>query len=195
MHPQIKSNKPGKCSICGMDLTKTTSNDHAQQSKFETYRPLLIIISLITTPVCAIAIQEILLGNFMWQESMTNFMAGFFLVFSGFKLLDLKGFAHGYATYDLLARKFPKYGYIYPFLELGLGLAFLMRLGPMEWVNIATILLMGFSGLGVLESLSKKRKFQCACLGTIIKVPLTSVTLIEDFGMAAMAIIMLFLGS
>lgn len=50
---------------------------------------------------------------------------------------------------------------------------------------------MTFSGLGVAISLLQKRKFQCACLGTMIKVPLTQVTLIEDFGMAAMALLML----
>ena len=46
---------------------------------------------------------------------------------------------------------------------------------------------MSFSGLGVLLKVAKKEKFQCVCLGTVIKVPLTEVTLLEDFGMALMA--------
>jgi hypothetical protein len=50
-----------------------------------------------------------------------------------------------------------------------------------------------FSGLGVVIKLLKHEKFQCACLGTFLKVPLTYVTLIEDFGMAFLAILMLFL--
>jgi hypothetical protein len=50
-----------------------------------------------------------------------------------------------------------------------------------------------FSGLGVAIKLAKKEKFQCACLGTFLKVPLTKVTLVEDFGMALLALILLVL--
>ncbi len=90
----------------------------------------------------------------------------------------------------LLARKVYNYGYIYPFLELGLGLAYLTGMNNF-YLNLFTFFLMAFSGLGVLNSMLNKRKFQCACLGTFLKVPLTKVTLIEDFGMALMALLML----
>jgi hypothetical protein len=50
---------------------------------------------------------------------------------------------------------------------------------------------MGFSGIGVAIKIAKHEQFQCACLGTFLKVPLTKVTLIEDFGMAAMAAFMI----
>jgi hypothetical protein len=52
---------------------------------------------------------------------------------------------------------------------------------------------MSFSGLGVTIKLMKKETFQCACLGTFLKVPLTKVTVIEDFGMVALALVMLFI--
>ena len=55
------------------------------------------------------------------------------------------------------------------------------------------VLVMGFSGLGVTIKLLKKEKFQCVCLGTVLKVPLTKVTLIEDFGMAALALLLLLI--
>jgi S-adenosylmethionine synthetase len=58
--------------------------------------------------------------------------------------------------------------------------------------TIATVALMTFSGIGVSVSLMRGQRFQCACLGTMIKVPLTKVTLIEDFGMAIMALVMIF---
>ncbi len=196
MHPEIKSPKSGRCPKCGMSLIKInhTSNQISEKtSKLNTYKPLFIIIGLITLVTVAIGIKNLIDGVFSLEEIMTNFMAGFFLVFSGFKLLDLEGFAKGYQNYDLLARKIPTYGLIYPFLELGLGLGYLIRIEPIFYLNILTVLLMSFSGLGVLESMSKKRKFQCACLGTIIKVPLTSITLLEDFGMAAMALLMIIL--
>ena len=126
------------------------------------------------------------------MQWMQQFMAGFFLVFSAFKLLDIRGFADGYATYDLLARRWHAYGYVYPFLELGLGILYLTQWFPTT-TQVATIIIMGFSSIGVINSLIKKQKFQCACLGTIIKVPLSIVTLVEDLTMvmlAALALIM-----
>lgn len=121
-----------------------------------------------------------------WLGWMHQFMAGFFLVFSAFKLLDIRGFAEGYATYDLLAKHWCAYGYIYPFLELSLGVLYLTNWLP-TFTPLMTIVLMGFSSLGVINSLLKKQKFQCACLGTMLKVPLSSITLIEDLVMVVMA--------
>ena len=106
--------------------------------------------------------------------------------------MDLRGFVEGYSTYDLLAQRIKNYGYVYPFLELGLGLLYLVQIWPL-FTNIATVLLLGFSGIGVARKLLRHEKFQCACLGTFLKVPLTKVTLIEDFGMAAMALMMLLM--
>ncbi len=117
-------------------------------------------------------------------------MAGFFLVFSAFKFLDLSGFADAYASYDLLAKRWRGYGLIYPFLELALGLAYLFRL-ELKSALIATVVLMGFSALGVIQALSERRVLQCACLGTALKLPMSTITLVEDVGMAAMAAAML----
>lgn len=127
-----------------------------------------------------------------WSGWMNQFMAGFFLVFSAFKLLDIRGFAEGYATYDLLARRWYPYGFIYPFLELGLGVFYLGA-----WMSVLppllTIIIMGFSSLGVINSLLKKQKLRCACLGTILKVPLSTVTLIEDLMMVILATLTLIM--
>lgn len=125
-----------------------------------------------------------------WEGWMNQFMAGFFLVFSAFKLLDIRGFSEGYATYDLLAKRWFAYGYIYPFLELSLGMLYLTLWFPTA-TQLATIIIMGFSSLGVINSLLKKQTFQCACLGTLLKVPLSKVTLIEDLTMVILAAISL----
>lgn len=195
MHPEVKSEKEGFCPKCGMRLEpgnqlkgELSSHEEAHKSFLSTYQPLIVILGLIALGTFAFAWKDTQSGTFAWQNVKTNFMGGFFFAFAGFKLLDLKGFAQGYSTYDILARKFMLYGYMYPFIELGLAVCYLMRF-HLTQVSILTVVIMGFSGLGVLQTLSSGRKFQCACLGTFIKVPLTSVTLFEDFGMAIMAIL------
>jgi len=121
---------------------------------------------------------------------MSHFMGGFFLTFSFFKLMNLRGFAEGYQTYDVLAKRLPAYGLVYPFLELGLGVAFLTGFEPIL-TNAATLVLMSVSIMGVIQSLLKKTQFQCACLGTIIKLPLSKVTLAEDALMITMSAVSL----
>lgn len=135
----------------------------------------------------------ILVVSLLSDQPMNNFMAGFFLVFSGFKLLDLPGFAQAYATYDLLAKRSRAYGFIYPFLELGLGIAYLTHWQPLITYSL-TIVIMGFSSLGVIKALVNKQKIQCACLGTVLNLPMTVITLIEDLAMVMMAAILLSYG-
>lgn len=160
-------------------------------SQLSTYWPLIVIVAYIAVASFAGAGVG-LEGSFepVGRTWMLNFMAGFFLVFSAFKFLDLRGFADAYASYDLLAKQWPGYGFIYPFLELALGLAYLFRF-ELKSALIATVVLMGFSALGVIQALSERRVLQCACLGTALKLPMSTITLVEDVGMAAMAAAML----
>ena len=190
MHPEVKSDSPGKCSKCGMAFVKLPvkkgeSVDHGLNNN---YTPLFVIIGLIILAVLTLELRS----GFVFQSFISNFMTGFFLVFAGFKLIDLKGFKDGYSTYDLLAQRLPVYGYIYPFIELFFGLTMLYGNFSRELL-LMEVLVMGFSGLGVTIKLLKKEKFQCVCLGTVLKVPLTKVTLIEDFGMAALALLLLLI--
>jgi copper chaperone CopZ len=164
----------------------------APPSWLATYQPLVVIAAYIAIAAFA-GTNTGPAGAIDWRAWMVHFMAGFFLVFSAFKFLDLKGFADAYSTYDLLAQRWHGYGYIYPFLELGLGLAYLFSVAPLA-TNAATLVLMGFSSLGVLSALRNKRQIQCACLGTVLKLPMSTITLIEDLGMAAMAAVMLLAG-
>lgn len=153
------------------------------QNKASSYYPLFLIILYIFG---VSIVNNIHLESINWLGWMNQFMAGFFLVFSAFKLLNIQGFAEGYATYDLLARRWYKYGFIYPFLELGLGILYLKEAFPVA-TQILTIVIMGFSSLGVINSLIKKQKLRCSCLGTIINVPLSSITLVEDLAMVLLA--------
>lgn len=151
----------------------------SQESWLATYKPLLMIAAFITG-------VSILTSGGHTPTAMNSFMAGFFLVFSFFKLLDLKSFASSYAMYDVLARRVPAYGYIYPFIELGLGLAFLTGFNP-TFTNWATLIVMGFSSIGVIQSVVNKQKIRCACLGAVFNLPMSTVTILEDLLMVAMS--------
>lgn len=157
----------------------------------KTYAPLLMIAGYITVGALAAAFDQAAM-RFDWMTFMRVFMAGFFLVFSFFKLLNLKGFADTYAGYDLLAMRWKAYGYVYPFIELGLGLAFAFNVFPLI-VNGLTVLVMGFSTLGVVKALLDKKTIRCACLGTVLNLPMTTVTVVEDMLMVGMAVGMVWM--
>ena len=123
---------------------------------------------------------------------MQYFMAGFFLVFSFFKMLNLKGFADSYKMYDVVAKAIPVWAYVYAFIELGLGIAYTINLSPIV-TNIITLVVMSISVVGVLQSVLKKQKIQCACLGAVFNLPMSTVTIIEDALMIAMSLVMLFI--
>jgi len=152
-------------------------------SWFSTYKPLLLVLAylLLVTMVIQIASEQVSLESWM-----RHFMAGFFLVFSFFKLLDLRGFADSYASYDLLAMRWRGYGLIYPFIELGLGLAYLADIQH-YYVNVITLVVMTFSSLGVCRALLNKQKIRCACLGAVFNLPMSTVTIVEDLLMVVMA--------
>lgn len=158
-----------------------------KKSLLETYRPLLLVFAYL---IGVVALVEITAGRFEWMRAMANFMGGFFLVFSFFKLLNLRGFVDAYQTYDVLARPVRTYGYVYPFIELGLGIAFLVGFAP-EVTNLVTLVVMLISIVGVTQALLQKRRIQCACLGTVFNLPMTKVTFVEDALMAVTALVML----
>ena len=113
-------------------------------------------------------------------------------MFSFFKLLDLPGFADAYRSYDIVARAWFAWGFVYPFVELALGAAYLLNLNPIA-TNVSTLVLMLIGAVGVLKALLDKRAIRCACLGTALNLPMTTITLVEDLGMAMMAALMLVL--
>ncbi|HVZ59099.1 MAG TPA: heavy metal-binding domain-containing protein [Patescibacteria group bacterium] len=194
MHPEVLSDHFGRCPTCGMKLVKQTDivRVGVRDPKEVTYLPLLVVVFMIVLITFVLGLHDVMMGSFLFTRVISYFMIGFFLVFSTFKLIDLKGFAKGYATYDLLAMRWEGYGYIYPFLELFFGIG--MIYAPQAKVLlIAEIIIMVFSGLGVTSKLLRHEKFTCACLGTFLKVPLTKITLVEDFGMAALALLLLLL--
>lgn len=169
------------------DEQPSQSDDTSLKSWLVTYYPLLLIFGFILLVTLIVQINA---KNFNVELWMMQFMAGFFLVFSFFKLLNLQGFADSYAMYDLLAMRFKAYGYLYAFIELGLGLSYLLNWQPII-TNWLTLIVMTFSSLGVIRAVLNKQKIRCACLGAVFNLPMSTVTIIEDLLMAAMALWML----
>ena len=168
------------------------ATDGASPNWLATYSPLLLIVAFILGGSVLVQIGMGSLANVTTMETMRYFMAGFFLVFSFFKLLDINAFANAYAGYDLLARRWRGWGLIYPFVELVLGAAYLANFNP-PLTHWATIVVMGFSAIGVIKAVASKTQIQCACLGTVFKLPMSTVTIVEDVGMVLMAAVMLLL--
>ncbi len=158
------------------------------KSWFSTYKPILLIFSYI---MLVTLIVEFLNGLFVMQRLMAHFMAGFFLVFSFFKLLNLKGFAQSYVMYDIVAMKYPSWAYVYAFIELLLGVGYLSEFNPLL-VNSAALIVMSVSIVGVLKTVLDNKKIKCACLGDVFNLPMSTVTIIEDGLMILMSAVMLF---
>ena len=156
-----------------------------EKSKFQQLKPLLLILTYIS-------IASILMNYSNWNpnEAMLDFMGLFYIVFSFFKMLDLKGFPESFRMYDPLAKRLPIYGKVYPFIEVGLGLMLLMRF-EVKIALIITLFVLGVTTIGVTKTLLDRKSIRCACLGTVLNLPMTEATFIENVIMIVMAISML----
>jgi cation transport ATPase len=168
-------------------LSATTSVQPGKSA--QTYRPLLLLLTYLLLVIAAFSVMH---GGFEAAMSMRLFMGGFFVAFSFFKMLDLRGFSDAYRSYDLVAKRMPAYGLAYPFIELGLGLGYLADWQPF-WVNATTVLVMSVSLLGVLKAVLSKQSIRCACLGTVFNLPMFTVTVVEDGLMLGMSLLALVL--
>lgn len=169
------------------DFEKPTTSEMVKEtSKLAQLKPLLLIFLYLFAAVFLLNYKQWNINN-----AMLDFMGLFYIVFSFFKLLDLKGFPESFKMYDPLAKAVPFYGKVYPFLELALGILFLMRF-KIALALVATILILGITTLGVTKTLLDKKSIRCACLGTALKLPMTEATFIENAIMLVMAFVMLF---
>ncbi|MBB3062240.1 MauE/DoxX family redox-associated membrane protein [Microbulbifer rhizosphaerae] len=159
--------------------------DENRGTEIADYWPLfsLILVSLLAGVAIAVSTRGDMIAGM-------HYAMGFFLcVFALLKLFHPTAFADGFEMYDLLAKRSRLYGYLYPVIELILGLGFLSMLFP-QVVYAATILILGFGAIGVISALRRGLDINCPCMGSILDVPLSTVTLTEDLGMVVMAIIM-----
>ena len=184
----IKETLPPKYSLINEeDFNLDTHGDVTLKvSKIKQLKPLFIILGYIF-------ITSILLNYKDWNSTnaMLDFMGLFYIIFSFFKILDIKGFSMSFRMYDPIAKQAPIYGYIYPFIEVLLGMMFLIRFE----INIAlilTVIVLGITTIGVTQVLVSKRSIKCACLGTTLNLPMTEATFIENALMIIMAFLLIF---
>ena len=114
------------------------------------------------------------------------YMSMIFTIFGVLKLYDLTKFAVIFSKYDIIARHINIYGYIYPFIELGLGILFYLE----QYVNILmyiTIGLMIISLISVFISIIQQKTLRCGCLGSFFHIPLSYVTISENLVMLFMS--------
>lgn len=163
-------------------------------SWFITYKPLLIIFAYIAgiASITAFHNQIFEWEHFRLNIFLHNFMTCFFLVFSFFKLLDVAAFAKSFQQYDLLAKYIPGYAVQYPFIELSIGVACLLNY-ELRLIYLTEIVIMVIGLVGVVQSNLSKQQIQCACLGTVFKLPVSKITIIENSIMIAVGIALLIL--
>ncbi|MFT5750998.1 MAG: copper chaperone CopZ [Flavobacteriales bacterium] len=187
---RFKSALPEKY-IMTAQSTKTMAENHGMSaldervSKGKQLLPLFVIFGYIVGASVLLHIQ-----SWDWKEVMLDFMGLFYIVFGFFKGLDWKGFSASFSMYDPLAKAVPVYGCLYPAIETALGILFLMRL-EIPIALMLTIVILGITTIGVVRTLLNKKTIQCACLGTVLKLPMTEATFIENAIMILMAIGML----
>ena len=165
--------------------SKIVTETDEEKNKIQQLKPLLLIFFYIATASMLLHYE-----NWIWNGFMLDFMGLFFIVFSFFKMLDLRGFSESFRIYDPLAKRVPVYGKVYPFIETALGIMFLMRY-QINMALIITLIVLSITTIGVTKTLLDKKTIRCACLGTALKLPMTEATFIENAIMITLAVLML----
>lgn len=189
MHPEIHQQNPGQCPKCSMNLVLKDAKPITPKRTWKDFTPLIVIFTVIFVLTIFMILRQ---GNFELVYVMSTFEGFFFLIFGIFKLLNWRGFADAYSTYDLIAKRNRVYAYAYPLIELVLGAGYLFsyQILVVTWI---TLILMLIGATGVFKEIRKKNQIMCACLGVVFKIPMTWVTFIEDLIMAVMAFAMILM--
>ena len=154
-----------------------------------TYQPIIAIFS--TSLLMAIAVAYLVTDSFQMVKIAELFIAISMCVLGIMKLRDLFSFTNQFLGYDLLAKHWVQYAYIYPFVETGAGI--LMIAGALTWISAPAALCIGAIGtVSVFKAVYiDKRELKCACVGGDSNVPLGFISLTENVMMVAMAVWMM----
>ncbi|MFK0276606.1 MauE/DoxX family redox-associated membrane protein [Ensifer sp. NPDC090286] len=154
--------------------------------KATSYRPVVVLFAL--TALMAMAASYAVDGSPFTLRAGEWFIAFSMVVLALLKLQNVEGFATMFLNYDLLAKRWVPYSYIYPYAE---GLAgVLMIAGALNWLSVPVALFIGTVGAAsVFKAVYiDKRELKCACVGGSSNVPLGFISLTENLMMIAMAV-------
>ena len=156
------------------------------------YKPVIAVFAM--TALMALAASQAAVGTPFSIHTIEWFIAFSMCVLALLKLQDIESFSTMFLNYDLLARRWVPYSFIYPFAE---GLAgVLMVAGVLTWLSVPVALFIGTVGAAsVFKAVYiDQRELKCACVGGATKVPLGFVSLTENLMMIAMAVWMVIRG-
>jgi len=175
--------------VGGYDDLRAFLGLHVPQKGALSYRPVVALFSI--AALLAVAITWLTVGTLFAGQTIGSFIAIAMVLLGLQKLQDIEKFATMFLNYDLLAQRWVRYGYIYPFIETGAGL--LMLMGILTWIAAPVALVAASIGaVSVVKAVYiDKRELKCACVGGDSNVPLGFVSLLENVMMIAMALWML----
>jgi glutaredoxin len=175
--------------IGGYDDLRTFFSYPQKDKDAKTYTPVIAIFA--SAALMALAVSWAAYGTLLTVRAAEWFIAISMCLLAVQKLRDLDAFSNTFLGYDLLARRYVRYAYIYPFAELLAGV--LMIAGALIWFAAPLALFIGAIGaVSVFKAVYiEKRDLRCACVGGNSNVPLGFVSLLENVLMVAMAVWML----
>ena len=152
---------------------------------FISKKPIVIALAIVILSSFAMQIPN---DTFEIKNLFMSYMGIFFILFSFLKLLNVSGFSMTFKKYDLISKVIPGFAISYPFIELALGIIYLAKIeSVLIYINILTISFMTSQSIGIARALINSEQIQCACMGSAVDVPLSSLTLVENFIMIIMS--------
>ena len=175
--------------IGGYDDLRGFFGKTVRDPKTTTYRPIIAVFTM--TALMAIAASHAAYGTPLTIRAGEWFIAFSMCVLAMLKLQNVENFSSMFLNYDLLAKRWVRYAYIYPFAEGAAGV--LMIAHALTWLSVPIALVIGTIGaVSVVKAVYvDKRDLKCACVGGDSNVPLGFISLTENVMMVAMAIWML----
>lgn len=174
--------------VGGFDDLSAYFGKKKQTQETVTYQPVIALFAV--SGLFAVALTWVALGTLFTGQTIGWFIAIAMVLLGLQKLQNIEKFATMFLNYDLLAQRWVRYGYVYPFVEAGAGL--LMLMGVLTWISApAALFVAGIGTVSVFKAVYiDKRELKCACVGDT-RVPLGFISLTENLMMVSMAIWML----
>ncbi|EDP65056.1 hypothetical protein BAL199_21909 [alpha proteobacterium BAL199] len=172
--------------IGGHDALRAYFGQNVRDDDAVTYQPVIAVFA--TAAVMALATSWAAFESVLTLRAAEWFVAFSMCILAIQKLRDVEGFSTMFLNYDLLARRWVRYGYIYPFAEALAGV--LMIAGALTWLAAPVALFIGTIGtVSVMKAVYvDRRELKCACVGGDTNVPLGAISLTENVMMVVMAV-------